>query len=102
MLSQLPIGSFGYFCFSHSMSMTKTTRIHLSKEIIEEKLSTLQQQDAIIIRQYLLENKSQQEIAKELSSTIAKTRSRISKALLELRKVSNDPDYIKAMKILKE
>lgn len=56
--------------------------------------------DQDILEMYLVHNLSQQEISKRLNLSRSQTKQNIAKAIFNLRKLSNDPEYIKARKIL--
>jgi DNA-directed RNA polymerase specialized sigma24 family protein len=53
-----------------------------------------------ILQLYLIEDLSYREIAKVLRIKEAQVTQRIARALYELKKVSNDPEFVKARKIL--
>jgi DNA-directed RNA polymerase specialized sigma24 family protein len=74
-------------------------KVLLNKTFQSSKQS-LSNDNKELLSLYLEQHLSQDAIAEKFSTTAAQVKKRIAKALLELRKVSNDPNYLKAMEIL--
>lgn len=53
-----------------------------------------------VARYYLVELRSEREVAEILNVPVSTAKQKIARAIFELRKLSNDPEYIKARKIL--
>jgi DNA-directed RNA polymerase specialized sigma24 family protein len=60
----------------------------------------LQNSYAELLELYFEQNLSYKDLSIQLNVSIASTKQLVAKALLELRRVSNDSDYLKAMEIL--
>jgi hypothetical protein len=77
--------------------MTKSKALILYQSLDKEMLLPPVSE---LLNLYLKENRSQKQIAEQLNKPLAATRAQIAKALFELRKASNDPEYMKANQIL--
>lgn len=77
-------------------------QLKTSKETLQNIIKRLPSEIGKPVYMYLIDGKPQKEIAVLLNIPIAIIKQRISRALYEIRKLSNDPEYIKAKKILYE
>lgn len=73
----------------------------LLNERFQARKDELSNDTRVLLALYLEQALSQQDIVERLSAPAFQVKRRIAKALLELRKVSCDPDYLKAMEILR-
>ena len=73
----------------------------LLSERFQARKDDLSNDAKVVLALYLEQALSQQEIVERLSAPPFQVKRRIAKALLELRKVSGDPEYLKAMEILR-
>ena len=78
----------------------KVSLSQFSIETIQNSLPVLPSEHSNLLRLYFIEKKSIKDISSELSISVAKTKQKIAKAILEVRRISNDPDYLKAIEIL--
>jgi DNA-directed RNA polymerase specialized sigma subunit len=62
--------------------------------------SELSEDISEVLNLYLLQNKSFKESATILNLSVSATKQKIAKALFTMRKITNDPEYLKARKIL--
>ena len=73
----------------------------LLSERFQARKDDLSNDARVVLALYLEHTLSRQDIAERLSAPPFQVKRRLAKALLELRKVSGDPDYLKAMEILR-
>lgn len=73
----------------------------LLSERFQARKDDLSNDARVVLALYLEHALSRQDIAERLSAPPFQVKKRVAKALLELRKVSGDPDYLKAMEILR-
>jgi hypothetical protein len=76
-----------------------TSKKEATQLFLKNKLQ-LQATYVEILDCYLLKNFTQKQVAIHFKQPISTTKSQIAKALLELRKASNDPEYLKGKEIL--
>jgi hypothetical protein len=62
--------------------------------------SQLSDEVSIILRLYLVDRCTEKEISQHFQISVSKTKQRIVKSVLELRKVCNGSEYLKAREIL--
>lgn len=58
------------------------------------------QESLSILELYLVEDSSLEQIIKQFNYSQSEVRHKIAKAIYELKKLSNDPEYVKARAIL--
>lgn len=68
----------------------KTVELKSSNELIQHDL----------LNMYFVQNMKKQQIAREMNLPVQSVKHIIARALFELRKASNDPEYLKAKQIL--
>jgi DNA-directed RNA polymerase specialized sigma24 family protein len=73
----------------------------LLKENFQSRKDDLSNDAKEVLSLYLEQALSQQDLVERLSTPRFQVKKKIAKAFLELRKVSDDRDYLKAMEILR-